>query len=124
MNDHGDAQPRLYFTFPVTMHHYFLTGGLLGLANGFCQRCCSAAVMSLPDVWKGYISFPHLCLLSRRILSIINNYLHGSLRGTLHMQGFELADPTKLGGPQPTLERSGTESYFSELSGFRSIKKL
>ncbi len=43
------------------------------------------------------------------------------------VQGFELADPTKLPGGQqaPQLQqRSGTESYFSALSGFRSTKKL
>lgn len=35
------------------------------------------------------------------------------------MQGFELADPTKL-EPQSGLEtRSGTDSYFSTRSGFR-----
>ncbi|KAJ9526511.1 hypothetical protein QJQ45_017845, partial [Haematococcus lacustris] len=39
------------------------------------------------------------------------------------VQGFELADPTKIAATQST-ERSGTESYFSSLSGFRSIKKL
>jgi hypothetical protein len=43
------------------------------------------------------------------------------------LQGFELADPTKLPGnnPAPSLQqKSGTESYFSDVSGFRSIKKL
>ncbi|KAF5833497.1 U4/U6 small nuclear ribonucleoprotein [Dunaliella salina] len=42
------------------------------------------------------------------------------------VQGFELADPTKLPGNNPASlqERSGTESYFSNVSGFRSIKKL
>lgn len=43
-------------------------------------------------------------------------------------QGFELADPTKLAGAGPNAleldRRSGTESYFSSLSGFRSIRKL
>jgi hypothetical protein len=40
------------------------------------------------------------------------------------LQGFELADPTKLMGDAQPKERSGTESYFSSLSGFRSVKKL
>mmetsp|Transcript_32954 Transcript_32954/g.83657 ORF Transcript_32954/g.83657 Transcript_32954/m.83657 type:complete len:498 (-) Transcript_32954:312-1805(-) len=42
------------------------------------------------------------------------------------VQGFELADPTKLPGQsQAGLDpKSGTESYFSSLSGFRSIRKL
>mmetsp|Transcript_16110 Transcript_16110/g.34858 ORF Transcript_16110/g.34858 Transcript_16110/m.34858 type:complete len:493 (-) Transcript_16110:371-1849(-) len=44
------------------------------------------------------------------------------------VQGFELTDPSKLPGTStlPTLDqqRSGTESYFSNLSGFRSIRKL
>ncbi len=40
------------------------------------------------------------------------------------VQGFELADPTKLGQQQPVGQQSGTESYFSALSGFRSSKKL
>ncbi|KAG1662685.1 hypothetical protein FOA52_014611 [Chlamydomonas sp. UWO 241] len=39
------------------------------------------------------------------------------------VQGFELADPTKFGAA-PDSERSGTESYFSSLGGFRSVKKL
>jgi len=42
------------------------------------------------------------------------------------VQGFELADPNKLPGNTTAAlqERSGTESYFSSVSGFRSIKKL
>lgn len=36
-------------------------------------------------------------------------------------QGFELADPTKLAGNPALQERSGTESYFSTVSGFRSL---
>jgi U4/U6 small nuclear ribonucleoprotein PRP31 len=42
------------------------------------------------------------------------------------VQGFELMDPTKMGGQKlPEVgERSGTESYFSSMGGFRSIRKL
>lgn len=44
------------------------------------------------------------------------------------VQGFELTDPSKLqaggGDAGADAARSGTESYFSNLSGFRSIRKL
>ncbi len=41
------------------------------------------------------------------------------------VQGFELTDPSKAaGGQSADLQRSGTESYFSTMSGFRTIKKL
>mmetsp|Transcript_17413 Transcript_17413/g.52333 ORF Transcript_17413/g.52333 Transcript_17413/m.52333 type:complete len:495 (-) Transcript_17413:164-1648(-) len=40
------------------------------------------------------------------------------------VQGFELADPTKVNAMPEVGGRSGTESYFSSLGGFRSIKKL
>lgn len=41
------------------------------------------------------------------------------------VQGFELTDPSKLAGQEKSdLERSGTESYFSTISGFRSVRKL
>ena len=46
-------------------------------------------------------------------------------------QGFELVDPTKVAGGasgggegEGLAQRSGTESYFSSLGGFRSIKRL
>jgi len=43
-------------------------------------------------------------------------------------QGFELVDPTKAAGGgaegEGLQQRSGTESYFSSLGGFRSIKRL
>ncbi len=37
------------------------------------------------------------------------------------MQGIELTNPL-LQAQQEDAQRSGTESYFSEYSGFRSIK--
>ena len=40
-----------------------------------------------------------------------------------NMQGIELQNPTAHLQQQDTDMRSGTESYFSEYSGFRSIKQ-
>mmetsp|Transcript_19087 Transcript_19087/g.32724 ORF Transcript_19087/g.32724 Transcript_19087/m.32724 type:complete len:498 (+) Transcript_19087:198-1691(+) len=40
------------------------------------------------------------------------------------VQGFELADPTKLAPPSGLETRTGLDSYFSARSGFRSIKRL
>ena len=43
------------------------------------------------------------------------------------VQGFELTDPSKAAGAgteTSDLQRSGTESYFSTMSGFRTIRKL
>ena len=40
------------------------------------------------------------------------------------MQGIELQNPSARFGVDPDAAlRSGTESYFSEYSGFRSLKK-
>ena len=38
----------------------------------------------------------------------------------------QLTDPSKISGGQSEadMQRSGTESYFSTLSGFRTIRKL
>jgi U4/U6 small nuclear ribonucleoprotein PRP31 len=40
-----------------------------------------------------------------------------------NMQGIELQNPTAHLQQQDADMRSGTESYFSEYSGFRSIKQ-
>ena len=40
------------------------------------------------------------------------------------VQGFELTDPSKMANEASDMQRSGTESYFSTMSGFRTIRKL
>ncbi len=41
----------------------------------------------------------------------------------MHMQGIELQNPTAHLQQQDADMRSGTESYFSEYTGFKSVKK-
>ncbi len=57
----------------------------------------------------------HMPLHRQRCSSLHCNHL------ILHMQGIELTNPL-LQAQQEDAQRSGTESYFSEYSGFRSIK--
>ena len=67
------------------------------------------------ELLRMYRRSQHMSLRRKRCGSLHCNHL------PLHMQGIELTNPL-LQAQQEDAQRSGTESYFSDYSGFRSIK--
>jgi U4/U6 small nuclear ribonucleoprotein PRP31 len=71
-------------------------------------------------------------LLQRAANGVTGGKGHGPMSGTQtsltfsHVQGIELENPNKMeeSGADVGGQRSGTESYFSELSGFKTFRKL
>ena len=66
---------------------------------------------------NGSLQFPRTHL--QRLVKCLDQVTTG--RQLFLMQGIELTNPL-LQAQQEDAQRSGTESYFSEYSGFRSIK--